>query len=136
MSIYELYFSVFNIVLLIVMFIWSCSIDYIYNRKNSEVKKLRAEVKTLNEEIKEEEIFYKTIITNYEFSYFIIKKMKLGYKVDLEEKKEEEKKKQSTSILGRFKSIFKKDVKKIEPMKLTETEGVFNGPDVPVQIYV
>jgi hypothetical protein len=121
------------------MFIWSCSIDYIYNRKNSEVKKLRAEVKTLKEETSEEEVFYKTIITNYEFSYFIIKKKKLGYNVDFEEKKEEEKKKQST-ILGRIKSIFKKDnsaaVKMIEPMKLTEMDGVLTGSVVPVQIYV
>jgi hypothetical protein len=122
------------------MFIWSCSIDYIYNRKNREVKKLRAEVKTLKEEISEEEVFYKTIITNYEFSYFIIKKKKLGYNVDFEDKKEEEKKKKQSTILGRIKSIFKKDnskaVKMIEPMKLTEMDGVLTGSVVPVQIYV
>jgi hypothetical protein len=123
------------------MFIWSCSIDYGYKRRNSEVRKLRSDVKSLKDDIKEEEIFYKAIINNYEFSYFIIKKKKLGYEVDVvKEKKEDVKKKQSMSIFGRIRNIFRKDksavVKMIEPMKLTEKDGVLTGSVVPVQIFV
>lgn len=60
----EYYFSIINIILLIIMFIKSYINNYIYIKKTNENNKIQKEVMELKKEIINEEIFYKRIISN------------------------------------------------------------------------
>lgn len=64
MSQIEFYFSIINIILLIIMFVWSYITNYCYNKRIDEIKKIEEEIEKIKDEIKNEEQFYKTIITN------------------------------------------------------------------------
>lgn len=103
MSTIEFYFSVMNVILLIIMFIWSYLIDYNYNKKNNEVHKLRQEVKKMNDELTTDEQFYKTIINKLSNYYILINKKQVidnGDKIEIVKKE--------PSKFEKFKNFFRK----------------------------
>jgi len=76
MSPIEFYFSIINIILLVIMFIWCYCINYNYNKKINELMKITDEIKKFKEDINNEEQFYKTIISNLSDYLNLINKLK------------------------------------------------------------
>lgn len=130
MSQIEFYFSIINIILLIIMFVWSYITNYCYNKKNEEIKKIQEEIEKINEEIKNDEQFYKTIITNLSDYLNLINKNKkqviknpITIPTPQLPKKDEKKEKKETkeTFFEQVKNFIAKSIKINTPKK---NEGV------------
>ena len=110
MSPFEFYFTIINIVLLFIMFIWSYFIDYTYNKVNSELMKMKNEVGKMKEDIKNDEKFYKSVVKNL-LEFHAVLSHKVIYNTEKIEKDEKDEK--GYKFLEKYLSYFfkkKKDV--------------------------
>lgn len=130
MSQIEFYFSIINIILLIIMFVWSYITNYCYNKRIDEIKKIEEDIEKIKDEIKNEEQFYKTIVMNLtDYLTLINKNRKQVIKnsptiptppiIKKEEKKETNEK--TSTFFEQAKNFFTKSIKIITPKK---NEGV------------
>lgn len=136
MSPFEYYFSIINIILLIIIFIWSYFINFNYNKNSNEIKKIKEEVEKIKDEIRSEEQFYKSIVTNLsEYLNLINKNKKQVIKnsapisnppqiIKKEEKKEIVLAEKKSSFLEKIKNFAGKCEKILNPKKKEEVKEV------------
>lgn len=132
MSPFEYYFSIINIILLIIIFIWSYFINLNYNKNSNEIKKIKEEVEKIKEEIRSEEQFYKSIVTNLSDYLSLINKNKKQVTknptppqiIKKEEKKEIVLQEKKSSFLEKIKNFAGKCEKILNPKKKEEVKEV------------
>ena len=144
MSPFEYYFSIINIILLSIIFIWSYIINFNYNKNINEIKKIKEEVEKIKEEIRSEEQFYKSIVTNLsDYLSLINKNKKQVIKnptppqiIKKEEKKEILDNSKIQTFFQKIKNFFNKNVKDVFSKKNEELKEIKKNIHIPTPIPV